>query len=117
MSEHVLNFRPNGDVEFTRNKALSELFGGAGAMRRVTDIQKSENGNFYHIRWMLGPFAGCDHTYGMAMDYGVYKYPPTPPKTTPPREWVMTFPTYEGAVDHEVRMLNAMRKRGIGFDA
>lgn len=104
----------DGTAEYTRNSEFTP-FGGEGVMERVTDIQKYRHGNLFYIRWMLGPYADLAHCVSMAHDYGV----PVPhrPQHDPAISEVITFPTYEAAVEHEVAMLNAMRKKGVRFGA
>lgn len=109
----VLSFDADGAVEYTRTKALT-LFGGAGTMQRVTDIKKVPTGASYYIHWMLGPFAGHDHVYGMAQRFSV-KDTPEPYSLSGNHDDVVQFPTYEAAVEHEIDMLNAMRKAGVRF--
>lgn len=103
----VLSFHPDGEIEYTRNSQFTP-FEGRGEMQRVTDIRKEPDGNQFYIHWMLGPCAGVDHTYGMSIAVGVIS-------TCPAVELVMKFPTYEDAVNHEVAVLNAMRRKGIRF--
>lgn len=106
----VLSFSPTGNVEYTRNTAF-QPFDGRGDMQRVTDIQKLSEQNLYYIHWMLGPLAGQNHTYGMSHEYGLpLGYEGGDPEHT------ALFLSYEAAVAHEIKMLNAMRKAGVTFD-
>lgn len=104
----VFAFHPDGEIEYTRNSTFSP-FDGRGEMERVTDIRKSPSGNEFYIHWMRGPNKGRDHTYGMSIAYGAVT-------TCPAVELIMTFPSYELAVAHEVTVLNAMRRKGISFN-
>ena len=103
----VLAFDTEGTVEYTRNSQFTP-WEGRGEMVRVTDIRKKPDANEFYIHWMQGPCAGVDHTYGMSIAAGVIS-------TCPAVELVMTFPTYEAAVAHEVEVLNAYRRQGVSF--
>jgi hypothetical protein len=106
--KHVVSFFPDGSVEHTRSADMDAVFGTGGEMKRVTDIGRREEG--YFINWLLGPFAGREHTWGMSIGYGIVSY------ALHPVECTMYFPTYEAAVLHEVKMLNAMRCQGVRFN-
>lgn len=108
----VLSFDADGNVEYTRN-TMFQPFDGRGEMQRVTDIKKRKDCNLYFIHWMLGPFAGQDHTYLMDHEYGVHSGPPV---IITSLTVVVLFDSYEAAVTHEVKMLNAMRKAGVLFN-
>ena len=101
----IMVFTPEGTVEFTRSPKLYEFFEGDGDMERVSEIHKS--GPRYYIRWLMGPFAGQDHTFRMAKRYRLSERVAV--------DMAMLFSTYEAAVEHEVKMLNAMRREGVTF--
>lgn len=105
----VLSFEPNGSVEYTRDNRLADLWGGEGNMVRVSDIQKMPERNEYYIKWLRGPYAGQDHVYDIAIQYGLAEDDVSPCS-------IVLFATYELAVEHEVSILNAMRKTGVLFD-
>lgn len=113
----TMSFDPDGSIEFTRNKNLDAFFGGAGRMRRVTDIAKLDDSSKFFIRWLLGPYAGKAHAlehhidiFGSILDrrYGGSEIGD---KTS-----VILFNSYEAAVQYEIDCLNAMRKAGVTFD-
>lgn len=104
----VISFDENGSAEWTRTSRFVP-FGGDGTMQRVTDIRKHPDKATYYILWMLGPFAGRYQTYGMAISYGVFFTAPTDIALP------VSFSSYESAVQHEIAMLNAMRRQGIRF--
>jgi hypothetical protein len=117
MPTAVLAFDPDGTVEFTRHKNLDNFFGGAGTMKRVTDIKKLDNSSKFYIRWMLGPYAGKAHdlekhigVFGGILDghYGG--------SGVSDRTGTLLFPSYEDAVDYEIKCLNHMRLAGVTFD-
>jgi hypothetical protein len=108
----------DGTAEWTRAKELDGLFGGAGVMKRVTDIQKLDNSSKFYIRWMLGPYAGKAHdlekhiaVFGGILD-GHYGGPGVSDRTG-----TLMFPSYEDAVAYEIKCLNEMRRAGVTFDA
>lgn len=103
----VISVDANGQTEFTRNPTLENMFDGRGDMRRVTEIKKHGPAD-YRIHWLLGPYTGRIHTWGIADIYGI-----TISNSLPEKE--MSFRSYEIAVKHEVMVLNAMRKAGIRF--
>lgn len=105
---HIVSFFPDGSIEHTRSSDMDRVFGHSGEMRRVTDIGRRDEG--YYINWLLGPFAGREHTWGMAVSYGVVS------TAIEPVECTMHFRTYEQAVTHEVKMLNVMRCQGVRFN-
>lgn len=113
MQKQVLTFTPDGEIEYTRNTQFKP-FGGAGVMKRVTDIQKLPDRDSYYIRWMLGPFAGSDHCHAFAWEYNVDTDGLLPVAMSGLS--TILFETYEAAVAHEVTVLNAMRKAGVIFD-
>lgn len=114
----IIAFHENGNIEYTRNSHFSP-FSGKGEMQRVTDIKKSPYYEEYHIKWMLGPFAGADHSWNIVRSYfnpderraaGIEFSPEND------RPWgVLKFRTYEDAVKHEIIMLNKMRQCGVTF--
>ena len=107
---HIISVSPDGILEYTRHPELTEFFNGDGKMERITDIRKKSKGNQYYIHWLKGPFAGKNHTYGMSKVYGLAE------DLQPWLEDVLlTFYTYEQAVQHEIAMLNAMRLTGVSF--
>lgn len=109
----VFAFHPDGHIEYTRTSRIT-LFGGRGSMERVTDIYKFRETSLYYICWLLGPYKRMAHTVSMAESYSV----PVPPRpaTDQIESAVITFETYEEAVQHELQMLNAMRRAGVMFD-
>lgn len=113
----VLTFDADGSVEFTRTKDIN-LFGGAGRMKRVTEIKKLDDAPQYFIKWMLGPFKGEVHQYTHALPYLTVEQlsPLITLACTVTPDAILYFDTYEAAVDHEIDMLNAMRKAGVRFD-
>jgi hypothetical protein len=120
----VVAVHDDGTVEYTRNSALNDFFGGRGDMVRVTDIQKEQLGPLYYIKWLLGPFAGKDHVRAYARQYltpdEILETLPVkmPYDACNDQDWRrLTFPAYEAAVAHEVQVLNAMRRKGVRFDA
>lgn len=113
----TMSFDPDGSIEFTRNKNLDTFFGGAGRMRRVTDIAKLDNSSKFFIRWLLGPYAGKAHSlehhigvFGGILD-GHYGGPGVSNRTG-----TLMFDSYEAAVGYEIACLNAMREQGVTFD-
>lgn len=108
----ILAFHPDGDVEFTRTSKFTP-FEGRGDMERVTDIRKFSESNLYYIDWLLGPYKGMAHTVSMAKNYNVPV--PSRPDGDNAISAIITFGTYEGAVQHEIQVLNAMRKAGVKF--
>ena len=110
---HVVAFFPDGGVEHTRHADLDEIFGTEGLMERVTDIGRHREG--YFIKWIRGPLAVREHTYGMAGEYGTVN-PEHLNRLATMRDEILYFKTYEFAVAHEVQVLNAMRKAGIRFN-
>ena len=108
----VLAVHPDATVEYTRNSDFVP-FDGEGTMERVTDIAKFKHASLYYINWLMGPYAGMAHSVSMATNYGV-PIPPRPDNDNAPSA-IITFPTYEAAVEHEVAVLNAMRKAGVRF--
>lgn len=120
---HVIAVHADGQLEFTRNKELTGMFGGEGLMERVTDIQKLPTSNEYFIRWVLGPWKGRAHTYTMLRNYfnpdecvddlGIRN-----PGSMGDQCAVQTpllFNSYEEAVTHEIAVLDRMRKMGVRF--
>lgn len=107
----VLAFDTEGTIEYTRNSQFTP-WEGRGEMVRVTDIRKKPDANEFYIHWMQGPYAGVDHTYGMSAAAGVI----IDSAVMLTKDEVMTFPTYEAAVDHEVAVLNAYRRQGVSFN-
>lgn len=103
----IMVFTSEGTVEFTRNPKLYEFFDGEGEMERVSEIKK--RGRSYFIKWLMGPFEGLEQTYAMGVRYGVQRAAFKAVEST------MLFPTYEEAVEYEVRVLNGMRKQGVTF--
>lgn len=110
----VIAFHDDGSIEYTRTKDLT-LFGGSGTMQRVTDIQKAPAAPIYYIRWMLGPYADSLHTHDMAIEYLGLDELATLQAPRISHSEAMEFPSYEAAVQHEITMLNAMRKAGVRF--
>lgn len=111
----VLSFDADGTVEFTRTNALT-LFGGGGVMERVTDIKKQPSGNHFYIQWLMGPHRGEPHRFGISMHYGVdFQMPNSDNVPDNLARATMFFDSYEAAVDHELTVLNAMRKAGVRF--
>lgn len=104
----VLSFHPDGQVEYTRNSKF-QPWDGRGKMQRVTDIRKLPDGKLFYIHWMQGLYAGRNHTYGMSIAANVIS-------TCPSTEAVIYFSSYEAAVEHEVEVLNAMRRQGVKFN-
>lgn len=119
----VLAFDTEGTVEYTRNASFVP-YEGRGEMQRVTDIKKEPYGQRFYIHWMLGPWAGVDHTRTIARSYFnpdellELTYQGLCPTFSPEYQFAdapMLFDSYEGAVKHEIVMLNAMRKAGVSF--
>lgn len=108
--ELAISVDPNGTVEFTRNEILEEMFDGCGEMQRVTEIFKTAP-HTYHIKWLMGPYAGQVHTFGMSAAYG--RDLCTPAGALDKVE--VPFSSYDYAVAHEVGILSAMRKAGVRF--
>lgn len=113
----AMSFDVDGSVEFTRNKALDTFFGGAGVMKRVSDIQKLDHSSKYYIKWLMGPHAGKAHSlethiriFGGILD-GNYGGLGVSDKTG-----TILFDSYEAAVHCEIAALNAMREQGVRFD-
>jgi hypothetical protein len=99
----VMAFQPDGTVEFTRSPKLYAFFNGRGEMERISEIKKGDAG--YYIFWLKGPLGGHAHTGSHDVDIGIAANDPG----------TRFFPTYELAVEHEVAVLNAMRKQGVSF--
>lgn len=108
----TISFHPDGSVEFTRNRHLISIMGDRGIMERVSEIHKFRDEGSYYIRWLKGPYKDWAHSANMANDYGV-PFPPRP--SDQPICAILQFPTYEAAVEHEIAMLDAMRKAGVRF--
>lgn len=108
----VLAFDTEGTVEYTRNSQFTP-WEGRGEMVRVTDIRKKPDANEFYIHWMQGPCAGIDHTLGMSAKIGVFGNCMVTSDAA--LNEVLTFPTYEAAVAHEVEVLNIMRRMGVSF--
>lgn len=123
-TEIVMSFDPNGSVEFTRNKALDAFFGGAGTMKRVTDIQKADNSASYCIKWLMGPLAHTGHPadendgrHTLQMHMAVFgKDMVAWDCVASGWQGVLWFHSYEAAVQYEIACLNKMREQGTTFD-
>ncbi len=103
----VMVFKPDGTVEFTRSPKLYAFFNGEGNMERISEIRKYHSGQEgYYIEWLKGPHLGM-HTTTIDYKYGLLDQPD--------EGYVIKFSTYEAAVQHEVAVLNAMRKAGVTF--
>ena len=117
MPKSQIAFHPDGVVEYTRDPIVSRFFEGRGKMVRITDIQKSDMRDAYHILWLHGPFAGQLHTLALSETYNV-----APPPfqdlyvSLPVPETILSFVSYEAAVRYEVTVLRAMRLAGVRFD-
>lgn len=116
-----MSFDPDGSIEFTRNKALDGIFGGAGRMKRVTDIQKLDREALFYIKWLMGPFAQThavpnnSHTADRhTVVFGQRK--PSVFVKIDDNTGTLFFRSYEDAVKYEIECLNAMREAGITFD-
>jgi hypothetical protein len=115
MSEIAMSFDPDGSIEFTRNKNLDTFFGGAGRMRRVTDIQKIEQGSWFYIKWLMGPYNGKSHTLDHHVEVFGDKAVVWDCHVDNNTRTLMFF-TYEVAVQYEILCLNQMREHGVTFD-
>lgn len=111
----------DGTAEWTRAKELDGFFGGAGVMKRVTDIQKLDNSRLFYIKWLMGPYEGKAHdlekhiaVFGGILDghYGNNGDTLVSDKTG-----TFLFSSYEDAVAYEIKCLNEMRRAGVAFDA
>lgn len=120
-----MSFDPDGSIEFTRNKNLDAFFGGAGRMRRVTDIQKDFSAPLFFIKWLMGPFANTGRpgdastgVHSLAKHINVFgkDYVAWDCRVDDNTGTLMFF-TYEAAVQYEILCLNKMREQGIVFDA
>lgn len=109
-----MSFDPDGSIEFTRNKNLDTFFGGAGKMRRVTDINKAEGWARFYITWLMGPYAGAAHTLEHHIDVFGPDYVAWDCELG--LDNVLMFFSYEIAVQYEIKCLNAMREQGVTFD-
>lgn len=109
MQEQVLNFLPDGSVQFTRT--ADPLLAGHIQMQRVSEIMFSEHFQKHYIVWLMKPFENVRHDYDMAVDY----LGPNGFSLPFDEDGLLLFDTYELAVAHEVTMLNAMREAGIVF--
>ena len=105
----VIAFDADGTAEWTRNSRFVP-FGGEGTMQRVTDIRKVPDKPRYYIHWMLGPYKGSDHTAALSVKLGCLDR--TSYMTI---NMVLLFGSYEAAVQHEIQLLNAMRRNGVSF--
>lgn len=115
--KHTVAVFPTGQVEYTRHPAMSRLFGDTGDMVRVSDIQKVPGEPLFMVKWLRGPcegqFSDLMHHRAYLNDVAlstlqgwVYKHHD---------EGILYFDSYENAVEYEVLMLAAFRKRGISF--
>jgi hypothetical protein len=102
--KHVIAVHSNGALEFTRHNDLEKMFDGKWDMERVTEVRKDREGGKYFILWMLGPHRQQHHSH--AIDRNYFEGTDTSHNT-------MLFDTYDLAVAHEVKVLNAMRRQGV----
>ena len=116
----AIAFDPDGSVEFTRNKNLDQFFGGAGDMKRVTDIQKLRTEPLFFIKWLMGPFAGANGTGVHKLEHHDAVFGKEYNELfgfACNRTGTVFFRTYEAAVTYEIACLNKMRENGVTFDA
>jgi len=116
--EIVISFSSDGSVEYTRDKRIVGMFGGAGSMKRVTDIQKYSDAERYYIKWLMGPF---DHkVHGVSHHVKVFGLDDNVLERLNGNIDLMLgiiwFGSYDEAVAYEVECLNKMRMQGITFD-
>lgn len=113
--ESVMSFDPDGSIEFTRNKNLDTFFGGAGTMKRVTDISKIDNGSLFFIKWLMGPYATRSHSFRQHVEVFGSSAVAWDCIVDDNTQTLMFF-SYEAAVFYEIACLNKMRLDGITFD-
>lgn len=111
----TMSFDPDGSVEFTRNKNLDTFFGGAGRMRRVTDISKLPDAPLFYIKWLMGPHSDQAHDLEKHRQVFGDKIVAWDCRIDDNTGTLMFF-SYEAAVQYEIACLNAMREQGVTFD-
>jgi hypothetical protein len=101
MKENVLVFNPDGSIEHTLKDSFLDTRGlGPRKIERLSSVEFDEARQKFFIKWLKGPLAGeieCVNYFGL--------------QTCVP--W--TFDTYEEAVEHEIKRVNALRLAGWSF--
>lgn len=116
-----MSFAPDGAIEYTRHKALAQFFGGAGNMKRVTDIQKRFDAPMFYIKWLMGPYTegsplSHEGVHNAICHADIFGRAKPSVHTIFDSAGTLLFRTYEDAVLYEITCLNAMREKGITFD-
>jgi hypothetical protein len=116
----IITFDIAGRAQFTRGDPVAHVLVDdqfvQGAMLRVTDITMLDvpGRRRYMIKWLEGPFTNRLHSTNVyanifgcaALDYD---------KVWHKDEFILVFPTYEAAVEHERECLTEMRRQGVVF--
>jgi len=112
---HTVAVFPDGSLEYTRNAALTALFGDVGEMRRVSDIQKLPNEAMFYIKWLHGPNKGKSATWAQHVETIGADILPEAYHQISAHTGTLFFYTYEDAVVYEVQMISELRRRGVTF--
>lgn len=112
MGQLVVNFREDGTVETLLKDSSfdTRMFGGAREIARITIIEFDPLVQRFYIQWLKGPYANCIHDDRMDEDIlgdG---------RIFLPEDTYALFDTYDEAVAHEIKCVNALRLKGIHFD-
>lgn len=100
--ERVIQFHPDGRIEFTRTPELLALFEGEHkSIKRMSEILFDEAKQKYYIKMLLGPafntvFNEWDGEVPKFSAFGDAAY----------------YDTYELAVADEIKMVDVFRRRG-----
>jgi hypothetical protein len=110
MTKLVYRIDANGNVEgLLKDTAIdSRIFAGRREIHRITLIEHDPDEQKFHIQWLAGPFKGQYHDN--VIDASIFD---RPTEGDPLKD--MLFDTYEEAVEHEIRCVNALRHKGENF--
>lgn len=107
MTQYVYSFTPDGAVHGLLNdKVLDTRIFGERSVERITLIEHHNGNQKFYIRWLKGPWAGCVHVAAIERDI-LY--------ISQQAFGVVQFDTYEEAVQHEIKCVNELRRRGVDF--
>lgn len=106
--QFVISCLPDGTIEHTRVPPNVFDLKLHKEVRRVSEIEFDEDGQFYYIKWLRGPYANKVHSYSILNSLHRGGDVNAGSATVP-------FTTYEAAVSHEVYCLNRMRIDGHTF--
>lgn len=111
MPQLVVKVYPDGGLQtLLKDKVFDTSKFGARDIKRITLIEFDKGSQKFYIVWLRGPHRGDFHTDSIHCQIFEKSHDPRMASVD-----ALLFDTYEDAVDHEIKCVNALRLKGVSF--